>query len=1253
MKEYKLFIFLFVAITLSILLIASAVASTLTFYKSNNAVARQLSCGDSCSLPCAPSDSNECCNLQGQYYSIWDTGEGGSTNDCRPATTCSAGEGYGRLIVNAHYVDWDAEQQYCTAGCVGASVYWNIGGEVAGTTCCGDDSGENIIAEQSSTDAPAGYNDGITGCCDAATDCNYNDVCTATGSVSASAIPDKAYCGGSNTWYGGDAGNTECTAIVGSGYWNIGGEVAATTCCGDDSGENKKTRACSSGCTSDSNDDACCDASTDCVYNSGCYATGSNICLGNLVLNCNAGTWQQSQDCDASDGWYNYGDTGPGCSQEDDPTAEQRDYSCSVGGCIYSVTQTKDCDASDGWYGGGDTAGCGDDASSQRRDYYTDSTGTCVYVTTNCASKDCDASDICSNTCDSTSIKTYKDYYVTPNTDQCAFTFGPLVEECTTKNSYESDSGCSDYLVSGYVYDYTGCSSGACSYSTYTDTCGAGDSLTEYCASGTSYSSATKGCNDYDISNCWCTAGSTLTETCDDWNCGSGKCQDSGSDRTNATWPSDGDCSQQSCKGVTYRDYHTNAGANTWGTSAEPTETACADGYDNNCNGQWDYDTLNRGGMGASPHGDSNCPVGITAIGLSASQKCPGETVTVECTSTVANVNSIDAYLDQNGDGGYSAGELCNFIDWQGSKARFSCTVGTSLGTKNVNCSVNTAKSYKSGTDKITQITVGGTSCCAGYSPSGSGTCETDSACDWCPECVGPKWSGDTDRCVAAGTCPRYCWKDKCGAGCDNTQGGCIGAQQCQDGTGNDDCTCDSGSCNPDTYPTKECCDYEQGFLPDKNVSMPITNFNKTCPPFETCYDSNWLFEVGNGNCCGDDLNEYWGNRTCSYWCTSSATDEACCNAATDCIYNSSCYSAASCYLTNSYCNAGVWENPDNQQSYCNSCFGNGFWDIGGDVSSCCGDDANEFKKVSTGGSDAPAGFATNSSDDACCNVSDKCSKDSTCYTSGSVLGAIPAKAYCNAGTWEGGDAGETQCTAVVATGRWALGGDVAQTTCCGDDSGEHYTSPANNRSCDGTSACCDSPYKYANNGRCVLSCEGGFAEGKWLGVGVGPYGTGERKLVFEISDTFNNPQSIMTDYDLPQNKLTHVVITFNNNNGEAKIYIDGTLKKSGIITRNIASLNQFPYSISPLAFPMKGSIDELNIYNRVLGKDEIKQKYQLGTQITYTLLPKKNEARTLKFNSIDNATMTEARVAPIVKVGAMNKICGVTSKAAPIQKCE
>ena len=1008
---------------------------------------------------------------------------------------CNAGSWY----------DPDASQTACDT-CKGIDL-WDIGGEVAQTTCCGDDANEYLKTRIGGADIPTGFTTDTydDACCNANNKCVQNTVCYASGSASGT-IPTKAYCD-LGTWKGGDAGSTQCSGILGIGFWSLGGEADATTCCGDDSNQYKRTRVCSSGCTSDSNDDSCCNANNKCTYSSICYSPASKICVGNAGINCNSGNWEQ-------------------------------------------------------------------------------------------------------------------------------------IEDCAAKTSYDSDGG-ANFLTAGYVADYTSCSIGLCQSTNYSDSCSV-DTLTEYTASGSSYSSTAKNCNDYDTNACACTTGATLTETCDNWNCGSSRCQDSGSDWTRNTWASDGLCTQQLCQGTNYKNYHTNAGSNTWGASAEATETACNDGYDNNCNGKWDYDTMDRGPAGNVPtHGESNCAVGVTAIGLSSSEKCPGEMVTVECTSSVADINSIDAYLDKNRDSTYTADELCNFIDWQGSKARFNCSVGTSLGAKNVNCSINTAKSYKSGTDKITQITVGGTSCCMSY--GSSGTCEGDTDCDWCPQCSGTKYSGDVDRCVATGTCGYYCWKGKCTATCDDTQGGCIGAQTCEA-----NCSCSSGSCNPDT--NKPCCDYDSGYSPNQNVSRAIADFDNICPPNETCFDLLWLFESGKGSCCGDDANEYWLSRNCSSSCTTLLTDEACCNVATDCVYNKTCYASSSCYSSQFYCSSGLWYDSDALKAYCDSCIGTGLWNIGGDIDStaCCGDDANNFKHTKVGGTDAPTGFTTDANDDSCCTTNSSCSLNSACSLSGSTSGTVPAKAYCNAGTWEGGDAGSTQCSAVVGANHWALPlGDVAQTSCCGDDNNEYYAGIDNGRSCDGTSACCNSSFKYSNGGKCVIACWGGFAIGKWFFLGLGPEGSGQKKVKFEISDS-NNPLSIITNDEISADEFHHVAVTFSNKTKEARIFIDGRLVKSGIIDRDISAENNLSYLIGHTNFAFNGTMDEVRVYNRLLDEAEIRNRYEYDKQIIYGNLPGQNEATLIEAEA---AAAERGAVSPIVKVGKKEKICDITSKE-DLPKC-
>lgn len=221
MKKQKSILFLF-AIMLSIFLLASVQAITLSFLKPDNSVARQSSCGDTCSLSCASSDSAQCCNMQGQYYIKWDSGEGGATQDCRPATTCNAGEGYGIVIANAQNVDWDTST-YCSSTCSPTGKRWVW--DATASQCCGDDATDNPDWSQVSCER-----------------CPMNPT---------------------------DVNNTPRK-------WNVGsGEIDLTGCCGDDSGEYYQWTGNNRSC--DGTSVACCDNASDYARGGNCVASCPDI----------------------------------------------------------------------------------------------------------------------------------------------------------------------------------------------------------------------------------------------------------------------------------------------------------------------------------------------------------------------------------------------------------------------------------------------------------------------------------------------------------------------------------------------------------------------------------------------------------------------------------------------------------------------------------------------------------------------------------------------------------------------------------------------------------------------------------------------------------------------------------------------------------------------------------------------------------------------------------------------------------------
>lgn len=111
------------------------------------------------------------------------------------------------------------------------------------------------------------------------------------------------YCSGGSCVYttpNQDDSQTYCDCL-GTGLWNIGGEVAQTTCCGDDSGEYKKTRSCESWCQDNPDDDACCNADNKCVYDDVCYNPGDYYLYNYedkdyCIAYCESGLWYDTDN---------------------------------------------------------------------------------------------------------------------------------------------------------------------------------------------------------------------------------------------------------------------------------------------------------------------------------------------------------------------------------------------------------------------------------------------------------------------------------------------------------------------------------------------------------------------------------------------------------------------------------------------------------------------------------------------------------------------------------------------------------------------------------------------------------------------------------------------------------------------------------------------------------------------------------------------------------------------------------------------
>ncbi len=90
-----------------------------------------------------------------------------------------------------------------------------------------------------------------------------------------------------------DNDQNDCECKVGSGHWDLGGDYANPKCCGDDA--NEYVRTCVGDneiCDVSTDDVACCNVSTDCVYNDVCYTDGQTVEVNGRTYQCDNGYWR-------------------------------------------------------------------------------------------------------------------------------------------------------------------------------------------------------------------------------------------------------------------------------------------------------------------------------------------------------------------------------------------------------------------------------------------------------------------------------------------------------------------------------------------------------------------------------------------------------------------------------------------------------------------------------------------------------------------------------------------------------------------------------------------------------------------------------------------------------------------------------------------------------------------------------------------------------------------------------------------------
>ena len=172
-----------------------------------------------------------------------------------------------------HPVDTDLDEVYCT----GCALSWGIGGEIAASTCCGDDAREYALScNDSSDNGDCGFD--MEACCDFVVDCvDDSGSCVDADKCDLFGVGGKkSYCD-SGTWEDPDETSAYCTAY-GCGYdWLDDSAIGENThCCGDDPGEDFEQ--------STGADRICC-------YNASALESNSSVnsilCRNGLLYDCN------------------------------------------------------------------------------------------------------------------------------------------------------------------------------------------------------------------------------------------------------------------------------------------------------------------------------------------------------------------------------------------------------------------------------------------------------------------------------------------------------------------------------------------------------------------------------------------------------------------------------------------------------------------------------------------------------------------------------------------------------------------------------------------------------------------------------------------------------------------------------------------------------------------------------------------------------------------------------------------------------
>ncbi|MBN2101520.1 MAG: hypothetical protein JW716_01465 [Candidatus Aenigmarchaeota archaeon] len=797
--------------------------------------------------------------------------------------------------------------------------YVCIAGPLSSTCWCGPCTYSSSCV--GTTDAYCG-SDGCVGDCDGtagSTDaCYYDNIgCTGGGG-----------CSDSYTYL--DSSSTYCNSCIAGveTRWSIGGNTAATSCCGDDANENYRNTPLSG------DSEACCTTATACVADNTCYNSGS-VYTGSEYI-CNSGSWlacTTSNKCQI---------VGSYCCSGDGSTWSSGTSSCDCDVCgTSSYCRTGACYDSDAASAGGDYA-C--ETCLGKKGAYMESIGFETGTNAYCCGDDGSGENYkfldCFNAESECSDDTGDDMCCTASTD-CVD--GGTCYTCGTYRNIESDSqtevcSCggggwvdpdraSSYCTGSYHWDVVGGDAAA----DYNDYCG-GDSPQCCCGddSGESYETCNNGQDVYWASDgtdgcCDSSSDCIRSDTCYTAGVRSGLNGGSRDDKAyciNSYWY---DCD----------DYYGTCGSGICGTSsgiasgesAEHGEYSLTNIAESKkeCCGDESGESYRSGGIGsptaACCNSGSDCIEDGNCISSGSRDVSHGQAYIcssgswVTCNTGAACDNLYGYYC--SGSQWISGTATCNPCDdGTGSGHYCSQTVGECTDMDPFNLYAQYVCEECFGYDYNTGFDSGTTQYCCGddtvesYESSWActGTCHGDadySLTDNDNGNQGGTYSGDGtsiccnggNDCVDGGTC--YDQISNSRTLTASVKGFCYQSQWL-DCDGSDAAWCGGAGGTP-------CGDYDM-YSGEAGVGE---------------YDSTSVIE-----CCGDDLNE----NVCSGSCTLGTT--RCCSSSSDCIDSGdTCVDTASteCISIKLYtCGSGAWDSGVCSESCGAECDSSGDYDSSG-----------------------------------------------------------------------------------------------------------------------------------------------------------------------------------------------------------------------------------------------------------------------------------------------------------------------------------